>query len=52
MTNLKEVKREEELVNGTFYRKLLRKLPEKMITQYHRWIIEQRRNENDRPSAL
>ena len=46
VTNLKEAKHEEELVNGTFYRKLLHKLPEKTVTLYHRWIFEQRKTEN------
>ena len=32
--NLKEEDRIEELGNGTFYRKLLKKMPERMITQY------------------
>ena len=32
--NLKEENRIEELGNGTFYHKLLKKMPETMITQY------------------
>ena len=32
--NLKEENRTEELGNGTLYRKLLKKMPERMITQY------------------
>ena len=32
--NLKEENRIEELGNGTFYRKLLKKIPERIITQY------------------
>ena len=32
--NLKEENRIEELGNGTFYHKLLKKMPEAMITQY------------------
>ena len=38
--NLQEAKRDEELGNGTFYRKLQRKLPERLLTQYQRWIFE------------
>ena len=34
--NLKEENRIEELGNGTFYRKLLKKTSERMITQYQR----------------
>ena len=34
--NLKEENRIEELGNGTFYRKLLKKMLERMITQYQR----------------
>ena len=34
--NLREENRIEELGNGTFYRKLLKKMLERMITQYQR----------------
>ena len=44
--NLKEAKRDEELGNGTFYRKLQRKLPEKLLAQYQRWIYENKNVEN------
>ena len=44
--NLKEAKREEELGNGTFYRKLQRKLPERLLTQYQRWIFENKNTES------
>ena len=37
--NLKEENRIEELGNGTFYRKLLKKLPERIITQYQQISI-------------
>ena len=37
--NLKVENRTEELGNGTFYRKLLKKIPERMITQYQRISI-------------
>ena len=30
----------EELCNGTFYRKLLKKMPEKMIMQYQQWVFD------------
>ena len=32
--NLKEKNKIEELGNGIFYQKLLKKMPERMITQY------------------
>ena len=38
--NLKEENRIEELGNGTCYRKLLKKMPERMITQYQRWVFD------------
>ena len=44
--NLKEENRTEELGNGTFYRKLLKKMPERMITQYQRWVFDKGKNEN------
>ena len=44
--NLKENDREEELGNGTFYRKLQRKLPEKMLTHYQRWTFENKKKGN------
>ena len=45
-TNLKEAKREYELGNGIFYPNLLRKLSERMVTQYHRWTFEHKKDEN------
>ena len=46
MINLKEENRIEELGNRTFYRKLLKKMPERMITQYQRWVFDKEKNEN------
>ena len=45
MINLKE-NRIEELGSGTFYSKLLKKMPERMITQYQRWVFDKEKNEN------
>ena len=47
VTNLKEAKRTEELGNGTLYHKLQRKMPERMLSRYKRWVYEQRKNEDD-----
>ena len=44
--NLREENRIEELGNGTFYRKLLKKMPERMITQYQRWVFDKEKKEN------
>ena len=44
--NLKEENRIEELGNGTCYRKLLKKMPERMITQYQRWVFDKEKKEN------
>ena len=47
VTNLKKAKRGDELGNGLlFCSKLLRKLPQRMEAQYHRWIFEHRKNGN------
>ena len=40
VTNLKKAKREDELGNGTFYRTILCKLPERMLAQYNRGIFK------------
>ena len=37
--------RHEELGNGSLYVKLLKKLPETLLTQYNRWIFENQRRE-------
>ena len=44
--NLKEKNRIEELGNGTFHRKLLKKMPERMIIQYQRWVLDKENNKN------
>ena len=45
VVNLLETGRHEELGNGSLYVKLLKKLPETLLTQYNRWIFENRRRE-------
>ena len=40
VTNLKEANRTEELGNGTLYHNLQRKMTEKMLTRYKRWVHE------------
>ena len=44
--NLKEAKRTEELGNGSLYLKVQKKLTERMVADYQRWIFEKRKNEN------
>ena len=43
--NLKEANRQEELGDGSLYMMLQRKLPETMLSQYHRWTHENKRTE-------
>jgi hypothetical protein len=38
--NLKEAEREEDLSDGVLYFRLQKKMPEMMLTRYHRWIFE------------
>ena len=38
--NLKEVKHEEDLKNGSLYHRLLKKLPHSMLTRYNRQVTE------------
>ena len=45
VVNLLESGRYDELGNGSLYIKLLKKLPETLLTQYNRWIFENRRRE-------
>eukprot|EP00795_Rhopilema_esculentum_P005739 gene5739-10996_t len=45
VVNLLESGRHDELGNGSLYIKLLKKLPETLLTQYNRWIFENRRRE-------
>ncbi|CAC5416212.1 unnamed protein product [Mytilus coruscus] len=40
VVNLKEAGRFEELMNGSLYNKLQRKMTESMLWRYHRWIFE------------
>ena len=44
--NLKEKNRIEEFGNDTFHRKLLKKMPERMIIQYQRWVLDKENNKN------
>ena len=46
LLNQKEAKHEDELGNGIFDRRLLHKLTEKMVAQYHRLIFEHKKDEN------
>lgn len=46
VANLKEANRTEELGDGVFYHKLQKKLPEKMLSRYKRWVHEQNWNED------
>ena len=43
VVNLLESGRHDELKNVSLYIKLLKKLPETQLTQYNRWIFENRR---------
>ena len=38
--NLKEAERDDDLSNKVLYLRLQRKMPETMLTRYHRWIFE------------
>ena len=44
--DLKEDNRTGELGNATFYRKLQKKLPERMIKKYQRWVFDKEKKEN------
>jgi hypothetical protein len=46
VVNLEDAKRWEELGTGTFLIKLQRKLPQVMLTNYHRWIYENNKDES------
>eukprot|EP00795_Rhopilema_esculentum_P017422 gene17422-9025_t len=46
VTNLREAKRTEELGSGTLYHKLLRKMTEKMLSRFKRWVYEHQKNED------
>ena len=44
--NLKEAEREDDLSNGVLYLRLQKKMPETMLTRYHRWIFESGEDES------
>ena len=44
--NLKEAKHHDDLKNGSLYHRLLKKLPQTMLTRYHRQISEKRLEES------
>ena len=44
--NLQDIGRNEELGNGSLYLKLQKKLTKQMISQYHRWIFEKKKQES------
>ncbi|KAK6167830.1 hypothetical protein SNE40_021768 [Patella caerulea] len=44
--NLKEADRTEELGNGSLYAKLRKKMTEKLLAQYQRWIFERGKEES------
>ena len=46
VANLQEAKRTEVLGNGTLYHKLLRKMTEKMLSRFKRWVYEHQKNED------
>ena len=45
VTNLKAAGRQSELEVGTLYARLQQKLPEELLTRYHRWLYEHQRQE-------
>lgn len=40
VVNLKDAERTDELGNGSLYVKLQKKIPETMLSTYHRWVYE------------
>ena len=44
--NLKENDRQSDLADGTLYTIVLEKIPEKLLSQYYRWIKENRERES------
>ena len=46
IVNLKEADRSEELSDGLLYIKLQKKIPAKMLANYHRWIFEKQKKES------
>ncbi|XP_065190905.1 uncharacterized protein LOC135821835 [Sycon ciliatum] len=45
VTNLKAAGRQSELEVGTLYARIQQKLPEDLLTRYHRWLYEHQRPE-------
>ena len=48
ISNLEESNRTEELGNGVLYIQLQKKLPKPILSDYHRWIYESKKNETVR----
>ena len=46
VVNLQQAQMNNELGNGALYIKLQRKLSESLLTNYHRWFIDNKRNES------
>ena len=46
VVNLKEAGRDDELKDGSLYKKLQAKMPEEMLTRFHRWVYEHSRTES------
>ena len=46
MINLKEAGQHHELGDGPLYTKLQCKMPEEMLTKYHRWVFEHNKEES------
>ena len=46
LVNLKEANRLGELGDGLLYMKLQKKLPATMLTNYHRWVFENHKEES------
>ncbi|XP_074645832.1 uncharacterized protein LOC141902090 [Tubulanus polymorphus] len=46
VVNLKEAGKESELGEGSLYHSLQRKLPEQMVSRYHRWVFEKSKPES------
>ncbi|XP_065941558.1 uncharacterized protein [Magallana gigas] len=44
--NLKDAGRTDELKNGSLYVKLQKKIPESLLSTYHRWVYEKKKTES------
>lgn len=44
--NLKDAGRTNELKNGSLYFKLQKKIPESLLSTYHRWVYEKKKTES------